>query len=142
MAPTLPGETSIRTLLSIKNGIGPRSRPVDSAVKFAAKAFYVFDTVRHVIPIFPHAGEGSVANRARSFCGGRYGHVDFNNRTFLDRHLMKGSEDAVLVLRGDRHALVPSIRFHEIWAPCGAFWRFGVSIISCWEAGRVRKVET
>ena len=75
-----------------------------SAVEFAAKAIYVFDTVGHVFTIFPHAGEGRIANGAQAPLGRFYGNVYFNNRALFDGYFMEGSEDAILVFRGDGHA--------------------------------------
>src|ERR1017187_7537940 len=65
IAPALPRETSIRILLSIKNGIRSFCTRLESAVEVAAKAIYVFDTVGHFFTIFPHAGEGRIANGAQ-----------------------------------------------------------------------------
>ena len=118
IAPALPRETSIRTLLSIKNGIGSCCAGLESSVEFAAKAIYVFDTVRHVLTIFPHAGEGRIANRARPPRGCFYGHVHFNNRALLDRYVLQWPEDAILVFCGDGHALGPSI--HRRGPPSGS----------------------
>lgn len=42
-------------------------------MEFAAKAIYVFDTVGHVFTIFPHAGEGRIANGAQPPCRRFYG---------------------------------------------------------------------
>src|SRR5436190_2838703 len=78
IAPILPRETSIRTLLSIRNGIGALCSRLESAVEFAAKAIYVFDTVRHIITILPHTGEGQIADGPGSTCGRFHGHVHFN----------------------------------------------------------------
>ena len=37
----------------------------------------------------------------RSLLGGFLGHVHFNNRALLDRYVLEGPEDAILVFRGD-----------------------------------------
>ena len=82
---------------------------LESAVEFAAKAIYVCDTVGHVFTIFPHAGEGRIANGAQPPRGRFYWHVHFNNSALLDRYITERSENAILVFRGDGHAFVSSI---------------------------------
>ncbi|SPE33788.1 hypothetical protein SBA6_300017 [Candidatus Sulfopaludibacter sp. SbA6] len=81
-------------------------------MEFAAKAIYVFDAVGHVFTFLPHAGEGRIANGARPHCGRFYRHVHFNDGALLDRHFLKGSEDTILVFRGDGH--VPGLQYTRL----------------------------
>ena len=101
-------------------------------MEFAAKAIYVFDTVRHVLAIFPHAGEGRIANRARPPRGRFYGYVHLNNRALLDRYVLEGSEDAILVFCGDSQCSCPQytpsrapLRRTQKWAYRTSFERLG-----------------
>jgi hypothetical protein len=90
------GRDGVAGVLQLQDGAGELSLLVSN---FAAKAIYIFDTVRHVLTILPHAGEGRIANGDRPFCGRFGGQVYLNDRSLLDRCLLKGPEDAILVFR-------------------------------------------
>ena len=109
IAAGFPRETSMRTLLSIKNGMWSSCARLESAVEFAAKTIYIFDTVSRVVAIPPHASEGRIANGSSPAYGHCFRHVYFNDRALFDRYVLKGPEDAILILRRDGRTLLFSM---------------------------------
>jgi len=94
MALSLPRETSMRTSLSMRNGM--------SAVKVAAQAVNVLYAVAQVVTIFPHSGEGGIADRVLER-GRRLWDMNFDNGAFFELHVLQGAEDAVLEFSGHVH---------------------------------------
>src|SRR5215469_13859567 len=74
----------------------------------APKITDVFDTIANVSAILPHAIEGKIPNRAGfgfEALGVRWNmYLDYGS--FVDGHVLKGLEDAVLVLCRNSHGFL------------------------------------
>lgn len=67
-----------------------------------AKAVDVGHAIGDVVAVRPHAGEPKIAD-GPGLGVLPLGHVHLDHRAFLDLHVRKGLEDAVLVFRWDRN---------------------------------------
>ena len=78
-----------------------------SAPKITPKIADVFDAIPDVCPVLPHAVERKIPDRA-GFALEAVGvrrYTNLHKGSFADAHILKGLEDAILILCSDGHGL-------------------------------------